>query len=210
MTDTRGGRVADHKGRGWKWAFLVLLVLNIGVLIWLGVQLSGFLDNEAVQPESEEFVISGEALEFELVTDKQQVNRVINLYLQEELDERFSGYTVIVDDLVELEGALNVFGFDVDFGLYMEPLVMDNGNLQLRAQSIQVGSFELPIGIALNILSQQLELPEWIRIDSEQEFILVAFTEFALENDMQFKMRKVDLEADDIRLDILLPEEAIK
>ncbi|WP_423189361.1 YpmS family protein [Alkalibacterium sp. f15] len=210
MTDTRGNRTADHKGSGWKWAFLILLLLNIGVIIWLGIQLNAFSNNEEVQPESEEFVISGDTLEFELVTDKQQVNRVINLYLQEELDERFSGYTVIFDELVELEGALNVFGFDVDFGLYMEPLVMDNGNLQLRAQSIQLGSFDLPIGIALNILSQQMELPEWIKIDSEQEYILVAFSEFALENDMQFKMRKVDLEADDIRLDILLPEEAIK
>ncbi|MFO8070009.1 MAG: YpmS family protein [Alkalibacterium sp.] len=210
MTDTRGKRTTDHKGSGWKWAFIILLLLNVGGLIWLGIQLNVLSDSGEALPESEEIVVSDDALEFELVTDKQQVNQVINLYLQEELDERFSGHTVIVSDLVELEGALNVFGFDVDYGLYMEPLVMDNGNLQLRAQSIQLGSFELPIGIALNILSQQLELPEWIKIDSEQEYILVAFNEFASENDLQFKMRKIDLEADNIRLDIILPEEAIK
>lgn len=210
MTDKRGNRTTSNKGSGWKWAFFILLLINIGVFVWLAVQLNILSDSEETQPDTEEVVISDEDLAFEMITDKEQVNRVINLYLQEELDERFSGYTVLVDDLVELEGALNVFGFDVDFGLYMEPVVMENGNLQLRAQSIQLGSFELPINIALNILSQQLELPEWIRIDSEQEYILVAFNEFDLESDMQLKMTRVDLEADDIRLDIILPEEAIK
>lgn len=210
MTDKRGNRTSTRSGNGWKWAFFILLIINIGIVIWLAVQLDILTDSETGQPVQEEVVVSDDDLAFEMMTDKEQVNRVINLYLQEELDERFSGYTVVVDDLVELEGALNVFGFDVDFGLYMEPVVMENGNMQLRAQSIQLGSFELPISIALNILSQQLELPEWIRIDSEQEFILVAFNEFELENDMQLRMTSVDLEADDIRLDIILPEEAIR
>lgn len=210
MSDTRGNRTAGQKGSGWKWAFILLLLVNIGGIIWLAVQLNILSDSESVQTETEEIVVSDEAMDFELVTDKAQVNRVINLYLQEELDERFSGYTVTVDELVELEGALNVFGFDVDFGLYMEPLVMDDGNLQLRAQRIQLGAFDLPIEIALNILNQQLDLPEWIRINSEEAFILVAFNEFSLENDVQLQMKRIDLEADDIRLDIILPEDAIK
>ena len=192
------------------WAFIILLLINIGVIIWLAVQLNILSEGDAVQTETEEIVAADGAMDFELVTDKAQVNRVVNLYLQEELDDRFSGYTVNIDELVELEGALNVFGFDVDFGLYMEPLVMDDGNLQLRAQRIQLGAFDLPIEIALNILNQQLDLPEWIRINSEEAFILVAFNEFSLENDVQLQMKRIDLEADDIRLDIILPEDAIK
>ena len=210
MTDTRGNRTAGQKRSGWMWAFIILLLINIGVIIWLAVQLNILSEGDAVQTETEEIVAADGAMDFELVTDKAQVNRVVNLYLQEELDDRFSGYTVNIDELVELEGALNVFGFDVDFGLYMEPLVMDDGNLQLRAQRIQLGAFDLPIEIALNILNQQLDLPEWIRINSEEAFILVAFNEFSLENDVQLQMKRIDLEADDIRLDIILPEDAIK
>jgi uncharacterized protein YpmS len=210
LADTRGNRTAGQHGSGWKWAFIILLLVNIGIFIWLAVQLNILSDNETIQTDTEEIAVSDEAMDFELVTDKTQVERVANLYLQEELDERFNGYTVTVDELVEMEGALNVFGFDVDFGLYMEPLVMDNGNLQLRAQRIQLGAFDLPIDIALNILDQQLELPEWIRINSDDAFVLVAFNEFSLKNDMQLRMKKIDLEADDIRLDIILPEEAIK
>jgi len=210
LTDTRGNRTTGQKRSGWMWAFIILLLINIGVIIWLAVQLNILSEGDAVQTETEEIVAADGAMDFELVTDKAQVNRVVNLYLQEELDDRFSGYTVNIDELVELEGALNVFGFDVDFGLYMEPLVMDDGNLQLRAQRIQLGAFDLPIEIALNILNQQLDLPEWIRINSEEAFILVAFNEFSLENDVQLQMKRIDLEADDIRLDIILPEDAIK
>ncbi|SFC64031.1 Uncharacterized protein YpmS [Alkalibacterium subtropicum] len=210
MTDTRGKRTAGQKGSGWKWAFIILLLINIGVMIWLAVQLDIFTDNEPVQMDTEEFVVSDEAIPFEVVSDKAQVERVINLYLQEELGERYSGFTVTVDELVEMEGPLNLFGFDVDFGLYMEPFVMDNGNLQLRAQRIQLGALDLPIDIALNILDQQLDLPEWIQIDSEEAFVLVAFDAFSLENDTQLRLKRIDLEADDIRLDIILPEQAIK
>ena len=210
MTDTRGNRTETKQTGGWKWAFLVLLLINIGALIWLSIQLDLFSDSETTQPANEELAVSEDDINLELVTDKEQVDRIVNLYLQEELDERFNGYTVTVSDLVELNGALNIFGFDVDFGLYMEPLVMENGNLQLRAERIRLGELDLPVGIALNILSQQLELPEWIRIESEQEFILVAFNEFSLENGLQLRMRRIDLEGDDIRLDIILPEEAIK
>ncbi|MER2064053.1 MAG: YpmS family protein [Alkalibacterium sp.] len=209
MTDTRGNRKTGGTSSGWKWAFIILLLINIGVIFWIAFQLNILSDSEDIQTDTGEVVVADSAMDFELVTDKAQVNRVVNLYLQKELDDRFSGYVVNVDELVELEGPLNVFGFDIDFGLYMEPLVMENGNLQLRAQSIQLGAFELPKEIALNILNQQLDLPEWIRIDSEEAFILVAFNEFSLENDVQFQMRKIDLEADDIRLDIILPEDAI-
>ncbi|MDZ7835506.1 MAG: YpmS family protein [Alkalibacterium sp.] len=210
MTDTRGNRTETRQSSGWKWAFLVLLFINIGALIWLSVQLDLFSDSETTQPASEELAVSEDDINLEVVTDKEQVDRVVNLFLQEELAERFNGYTVSVSELVELNGALNIFGFDVDFGLHMEPLVMENGNLQLRAERISLGELDLPVGIALNILSQQLELPEWIRIESEQEFILVAFNEFSLENGLQLRMRRIDLEGDDIRLDIILPEEAIQ
>lgn len=210
MKDTRGQRTSNNQSSTWKWAFLLLLFLNIGILVWLGIQLSILSNSVDVQPESEDIVMTDEDLSFELVTDKANVNRVINLYLQEELDDRFSGYTVNVAEEVELDGALNVLGFEVDFRLNLEPLVMDNGNLQLRTQSIQLGSLDLPIGIVMNILNQQLELPEWIIIDSEQEFILVDFNGLTLGNGMKLKMNRIDLESDDIRLDIILPEEAIK
>lgn len=207
MSESRGNRT--RKSNGWMWAFLILLGLLIAAGIWIFMRLQPTEQSQVNQPD-EEVVSTEDNLTFEVLTNKAQLNRVINLYLENELDDQFSGYTFTIDEEVELAGALQVFGFDVDFILLMEPYVMDDGNLQLRAESIQLGTFELPIGIALNVLSQQLDLPYWVRIDSEQHFILVALNEFQLENDVQFSMQRIDLDEDDVRVNIILPEESVR
>ncbi|MCC5895499.1 MAG: YpmS family protein [Alkalibacterium sp.] len=207
MAESRGNR--SRKTNGWMWAFLILVTLLIAAGIWVFMRLQPTQQSQ-VEESNEEVVIQDETMTFEVLTDKEQLNRVINLYLENELDDEFSGYTLNIDEDVELAGALQVFGFDVDFTLLMDPYVTDEGNLQLRATSIQLGTFELPIGIAMNVLSQQLDLPHWVRIDSEQQFILVALNEFQLENGVQFSMQRIDLSEDDVRVNIILPEESVR
>lgn len=207
MAESRGNR--NRGTNGWMWAFLILLGIIISLSIWIIVRLQP-ISSENTGEQAGDVTVIEDSLRFEVVTDKNQLNRVINLYLEEELDEQFAGYNVVIDEDVQLSGALKVFGFDVDFLLRMDPYVVDDGNLQLRATSIQLGSFDLSIGIAMNVLSQQLDLPQWIRVDSEQQMILVALNEFQLENDVQFAMQRIDLQEDDIRLNIILPEEAVR
>ena len=207
MAESRGNR--NRGTNGWMWAFLILLGVIISLSIWIIVRLQPS-SSENTGEQAGDVTVIEDSLSFEVVTDKNQLNRVINLYLEEELDEQFTGYNVMIDEDVQLSGALQVFGFDVDFLLRMDPYVVDDGSLQLRATSIQLGSFDLPIGIAMNVLSQQLDLPYWIRVDSEQQMILVALNEFQLENDVQFAMQRIDLQEDDIRLNIILPEEAVR
>lgn len=207
MAESRGNRT--RRSSGWMWAFFILLGLLIAAGLWVVMRLQPTEQNQSPQTDQQE-IVGEDNLTFEVMTDKDQLNRLINVYLENEMDEQFSGYTFTIDENVELAGALQVFGFDVDFTLLMEPYVMEDGNLQLRAESIQLGTFELPIGIAMNVLSQQLELPYWVRIDSEQQFVLIALNEFQLENDVQFSMEKIDLIEDDIRVNIILPEESVR
>lgn len=207
MPESRGNRA--RKTNGWMWAFLILVAILTAAGIWLYMVLQPADQNQEAQP-GEEVVMTEDSLTFEVLTNKAQLNRVINLYLESEMDDQFDGYTFTIDEDVELAGILQIFGFDVDFTLLMDPYVMEDGNLQLRATSIQLGSLELPIGIAMNVLSQQLDLPNWVRIDSEQQFILIALNEFQLENDVQFSMQQIDLEEDDVRVNIILPEESVR
>ncbi|PRY84184.1 YpmS family protein [Alkalibacterium olivapovliticus] len=207
MPESRGNRA--RKTNGWMWAFLILVAILTAAGIWLYMVLQPADQNQEAQP-GEEVLMTEDSLTFEVLTNKAQLNRVINLYLESEMDDQFDGYTFTIDEDVELAGILQIFGFDVDFTLLMDPYVMEDGNLQLRATSIQLGSLELPIGIAMNVLSQQLDLPNWVRIDSEQQFILIALNEFQLENDVQFSMQQIDLEEDDVRVNIILPEESVR
>lgn len=207
MSETRGERA--RKTNGWMWAFFIIIGLNIALAFWLVINLqspttesSGETSREAVEVES--------PLIFEMLTNRNQLNQVVNLYLDEEMSEEGPDFRFELTDQAELHGVLQILGFNVDFTLLTDPYVTEDGNLQLRAQSIQLGAFELPISMAMNVISQQIELPEWVRVDSEQQFILVALNEFQLENGAYFEMQHIDLEEDDIRIGIILPEDAIR
>lgn len=209
MSNTRGKRTPRQKASGWKWAFYILLGLILALFGWLIWRLQP-VDDHAGPAEPINRVETEGELTFQLSTDKAQLNQLVNLYLEENLENEFEGYTLSIDENVELGGTIEVIGFSVNFNLQMQPLVMENGDLQLRAEGIQLGSFDLPLGLTLNILGQQLELPEWVRINSEDEYILVALNEFELENGMHFAMDKINLEEDDIRVTIFLPQEAMR
>ncbi|EXJ22605.1 YfaA [Alkalibacterium sp. AK22] len=208
MSETRGNR--SRETSGWKWAFFILLVLVGSIVFWIGWQLRPTEQStQSIRTEGTA-VAEGDELVFELTSNRQQLNQVVNVYLSRELGDDFSGYTFTIDENVELSGTIQVVNFDVDFSLYMDPFVMEDGNLQLRATSIQLGAFELPTGLAMNVISQQLELPDWVRINSEEQIILVALSEFRLGNGARLRMNRIDLEADDITIDIVLPDEAIR
>ncbi|TVP91506.1 YpmS family protein [Alkalibacterium sp.] len=207
MSETRGNRT--KKSSGWMWAFFIILALNVAVAVWLVINLQG-TPSDTDEARTGEPVHVETPITFEVLTNRSQMNQVVNLYLEEEMEEEDTDFRFELTDQAELHGVLQVLGFDVDFTLLTDPYVMEDGNLQLRAQSIQLGAFELPISMAMNVISQQIDLPEWVRVDSEQQFILVALNEFQLDNGTTFEMQHIDLEEDDIRIGIILPEEAIK
>lgn len=207
MSETRGKRA--RKSNGWMWAFFIILGLNIALAVWLAVNLQS-ATTESDQVSNGQPVEIENPLTFELLTNRNQMNQVVNVYLEEEMAEEDPDFHFELTDQAELHGVLQVLGFDVDFTLLTDPYVMEDGNLQLRAQSIQLGAFELPISMAMNVISQQIDLPEWVRVDSEQQYILVALNEFQLENGASFEMQHINLEEDDIRIGIILPEDAIR
>lgn len=208
MPHTRENRKPRKQKNGWKWAFFILLAAIIALFGWLVYRLQP-VEQEDSSSEVVSRVETEGVLTFDLSTNKNDLNHLVNLYLEEELGEDFEQYSVSIDERVDLTGAIDVLGFPVQFTLIMNPLVMENGDLQLKAESILLGSFDLPLSLTMNILNQQLDLPEWIRVNSEDEYILVALNEFELENGTYFEMDYIDLEEDDIRVTIFLPEEAI-
>lgn len=209
MAEKRTNR-PDNKSRsinGWKWAFLVLMGLLIGMGIWLLIQLQPV----SVGEENTEPISTAEDdLIFEMSTTKEDVTRLTNLYLQEELDNQFSGFEFSLEESAELSGEIEVFGFPIQFSLFMTPYVLENGNLQLRGESINIGSLDLPVSFAMAQIARQVDFPEWIAIDSESQFIIVNLNEFSLDNGTQFSLDRINLEENDLRINIHLPVEAIR
>lgn len=211
MSESRTGRSStegQNSGiNAWKWAFLILIGLLVGAFIWLYQQIQpvqvGEVSTESIEQAEGD-------LTFEVRTGREQVTQVANSYLEQEMADQPVDFTFMLEEQAELHGELEVFGFPIDFSLYMTPYVLENGNLQLRGESLNLGTLNMPISFAMSQIARQADFPEWIAIDSDEEMIVVNLNEYELENGVQFSFNRIDLEQDDIVVNIHLPQEAIQ
>lgn len=211
MSESRTGRSStegQNSGiNAWKWAFLILIGLLVGAFIWLYQQIQpvqvGEVSTESIEQAEGD-------LTFEVRTGREQVTQVANSYLEQEMADQPVDFAFMLEEQAELHGELEVFGFPIDFSLYMTPYVLENGNLQLRGESLNLGTLNMPISFAMSQIARQADFPEWIAIDSDEEMIVVNLNEYELENGVQFSFNRIDLEQDDIVVNIHLPQEAIQ
>lgn len=211
MPESRTGRSSTERQNSginaWKWAFLILIGLLVGAFIWLYQQIQpvqvGEVSTESIEQAEGD-------LTFEVRTGREQVTQVANSYLEQEMADQPVDFTFMLEEQAELHGELEVFGFPIDFSLYMTPYVLENGNLQLRGESLNLGTLNMPISFAMSQIARQADFPEWIAIDSDEEMIVVNLNEYELENGVQFSFNRIDLEQDDIVVNIHLPQEAIQ
>ncbi|WP_034550047.1 YpmS family protein [Carnobacterium funditum] len=186
----------------WKWAFLLLLSIVLGSVIWLSSQLTPFIQGEPNLSLNES---KKEEMTFQIQARKKDLNQLVTKYIDEELSNKQVDFNFILDEQAQLSGTFQLFSRDVGFSLFLDPFVMENGNLQFKATRISVGALDLPISFAMNLIKSQLKVPEWVAIDTKKEIIVFNLNEFYLKSGMHFTADKIDLEKDDIRLNVFLP-----
>jgi len=191
-----------NKLNGWKWAFLVLLASVIGIGVWFFTQLTPVIIGET----NLDIRDSNEEVMFQVSTEKDDINQLVASYLKnEKVVKGPVNYQFRLEDQAQLVGTFQFFGKDVQFQLFLEPYVMENGNLQFKATNLSIGKLRLPITFALNQIEGQLNIPDWVAIDSEQETIVFNLNEFTLESGMHFSADKINLAENDIRINVYLP-----
>lgn len=203
-------RRKDKKTRStinwWKWAFIGLIVLLFLLFFQLMRSIQPVTINE---PNMETINSNEEEMVFTAAASKEDTEQFLNTYLASTLGESYEGYSIVIDDQLEINGNLEVFSFTVPFTLSFDPFVLENGNVQLRADSVKLGSLSLPVGAVLSLLSNQLEVPYFVAIDSEQEVVVINLNEFNQHNDIAIQMVRIDLPEDDIQMNLSVDEEMI-
>ena len=201
---------SKSKGTSWKWAFLTLLAIVLGSVIWLFIQVAIPYSNEQKQLDQGISNETEEAIPFQVAAEKEQINLLIDQYITEKQTGQSVNYQFQLTDQAELAGTFKVFGINIPFHLDLDPFVMENGNIQLKAKQISLGQLNLPIPFAMKQISQQLDLPHWVVVNSEKQTITLKLNEFSLKSGVFFSADRIDLAEDDIRLTVLVPKQTIK
>ena len=188
----------------WKLAFFILLGF-VGVFILTLLMLAG---TPVEQPETEQNnaeVTKDQHVSFLVRTNKADLNKLINHYLEE---EGFTGpmeYQVFVKDNVELYGTFPVFGQNLEMLLTFEPQALENGDLLLKQKSISIGSLNLPVAYVMKVIQQNYKLPNWVEIQPNNESVYVSLQEMELKSDIKVRANSFDLQRDDISFTLWVP-----
>ncbi|GIO24392.1 YpmS family protein [Oceanobacillus sp. J11TS1] len=187
----------------WKAGFLGLLLFNgvvlllLLVLIFWPVSKNEFPQQTAIDEQA--------SSEFYIQTTKQNLNNLINAYIEKLLEGTDHHYRILLEDDVHLMGELPVFSSTVPLSVRLEPIEQANGDLILQQKSISIGLLELPNKKIMEYMDRFLPMPEWVTIDPDSQEIYVAVTDMELQGNFDVSVQHMDLEANNITLKLVVP-----
>ncbi|MEH7176555.1 YpmS family protein [Neobacillus vireti] len=188
----------------WKRGFFLLLGLNALIVILLISLIFIPADkNGKIHPG----VPNNNSVSFEVTSNKDDLNRLINQYIKKEAGDSPVEYSVRLENEVELYGAIQFFSQELDLKLTFKPEALENGDLVLKQQSISLGSLHLPVSYVLKFIKENYKLPNGVDIQPNDKLIYVNMQQLKLKSDVKIKANRFDLIKDDIGFTILVPIE---
>ncbi|GEN32179.1 uncharacterized protein YpmS [Cerasibacillus quisquiliarum] len=195
------------KQRNWKRLFFILLSVN---LVIIGSVCLFFLwPTKPLNLPKSEINSNDRYSEFTIRTSKENVNELVNAYLDNLLRKTEHHYQISLGEDVRLLGELPVFSTKVPLSVRLEPEVQPNGDIVLKQKSISLGLLELPNKQIMKYMKTFLPVPNWVYIDPNKEEIYVAVTEMDIKSNFRVKVETFDLTRNDINLNIQIPYESL-
>lgn len=186
----------------WKAAFFILLGIVVAALATLIIL-------AAIPPDGSKQkrigVKEDGRVAFNIRTNKEDVNKLVNYYLEKEVSENPVNYRVVVNDEVELYGTVPFFSQELNMKLTFAPEAQKNGDLLLRQKSISVGQLHLPLAYVLDFIRKNYELPRGVEILPDERQIYIHMEKLKLKSDAKLKANSFDLEKDNISFTLLVP-----
>lgn len=191
----------------WKKWFFFILALNVaGILLFFSFI---FWPAEEVEIPTKPILAEEDSSEFIVRTTKENLNDLINAYIEELTANTRHKYWIDLDEDVHLIGELPVFSTTVPLSIHFEPFVSENGDIILKQRSISLGLLELPNKKIMEYLARYLPMPEWVIVNPDEEEVYIAVTQMDIRSNFQIAVDTIDLEANNLAFRIRVPFESL-
>ncbi|MBT2677829.1 YpmS family protein [Bacillus sp. ISL-35] len=187
----------------WKIGFFILLGLIAASILLFWILISMPAEKSKEEPSSRNAAMDDVA--FHVSTNKRDLNRVINHYLEEEAKNSQFDYQVLLTDEVELYGTIPIFSQELELKLTFEPRALENGDLILKQRSISVGRLNLPVSTVLKFVRDSYHLPAAVEIQPKEERVYVSMQRLKLKSDIKVRVNEFDLKKNNIKFTLLVP-----
>lgn len=186
----------------WKWVAIVLLALVLGG--------GAYVATQVFRSPSETTTLSktstNDAASVPIEMNRQQLNALASYYLGDlqkgqDLKYRF----VVRQDAAYLLGTTKVLGQDVSFVITMQPSVIDDGNISLKATRLSVGTMSLPISFVINYINNNYKVPKWVKLSAKNKTINLYLDKLVGKHDVRYSVDKVDLKNNQFKFEMHIP-----
>lgn len=200
MNETK--RITNKKD--WKKRFFLLLMINIAIVFVLAVYLYSPIPKKELDIASKQYE-EEQSSQFVVRTTKQNLNNLVNAYIDKLLAGTDHVYSIHLDEDVQLFGELPIFSSTIPLLAHFEPIVQKNGDLVLKQKSISVGQLQLPNKKIMQYIDQYLPTPEWVIINPRDAEVYVKLTEMDIKSNFKVAVDQFDVEANNISFKIEVP-----
>ncbi len=188
-----------------KWRLAFFCLLSINLLFIVAVILLLFLASNQ-QPISKDVTKDDQDYsQFYIEAKKEDLNRLINFYIEKEGLNGPVHYDVLLTDEVELYGEVSVFSQTLQLKMTFEPKALDNGDLMLEQKNVSLGDVKLPVSYILKFIRDAYKLPSWVVIQPNDKQVYVSLHDMELNNGIQVRAEEFNLTKDRISLKMLVP-----
>lgn len=174
------------------------------IIIFLALYLYSPIPKKELDIASKQYE-SENSSQFVVRTTKQNLNNLVNAYLDKLLVNTDHVYSIHLDEDVQLFGELPLFSSTVPLLIHFEPIVQENGDLVLKQKSISVGQMQLPNKKIMQYVEKYLPTPEWVIINPRDEEVYVKVTEMDIKSNFKIAVEQFDVEANNIAFKIEVP-----
>lgn len=185
----------------WKIAFFVLVVVLLLSAVWLVNLIS-------TKPEGYELADRAAATsggELRVQTTKSDFEALANKYIQEAVENQPIPLELTVDDQIALVSELTVFTLTIPVQMYFDPIVQEDGNIQLKQDKVDIGQLSIPPEQVLKLLRDSIDLPTWMVVSPADESVFIDLGGLPIDGDFDIRAEKIDLENDEIILSVTVP-----
>ncbi|MED4849829.1 YpmS family protein [Bacillus atrophaeus] len=184
----------------WKRLFFILLALNI--IVAGGIAVLMILPGEKTDMQQTKTNEYG----FNVTSTKESLAAFVNWYLKEKASNQLD-YKVEIDDDVQVVGKIKAFSSTIDAFVAFQPIVQENGDVELEVTKFSLGKLSIPISFVLNYMDSFYELPSFVHVHPSDKSIEVSLSEMPLSNGMYVKADKINLEEDEIEFSYYHPKQ---
>ncbi|MCK6255874.1 YpmS family protein [Fictibacillus sp. KIGAM418] len=182
----------------WKWSFFALAAVIVIVIIVIASLIFSGGEKDFDKAEQTGGSLAGKKL-FTIHTGKEQAAFLMNKQIEE---QKNLDLKVKLTNQMKLFGRVDVFGREVVYQMSMAPEVLPNGDLALHEKNVQVGRLNLPGEQVLNLVSNSVDLPKWVKVYPQEEMIHVQLTKMNIKKHIKVKAKEVDLPHNNISIDV--------